>query len=157
MVLYCAIGIDIVKRKQAFRTISNDAIPLDVMDGSDVHDGEESVFAQLLCDYIILTLTETVTLYRRPPTRSSLSFRQYILMPLMIFVVLLVIWVAPTTNRVASFTNPAYLSSPLLIAVGATGSLRGFWNGVVFITIGMKARKGQSELDKTPSQGVQAS
>lgn len=65
-------------------------------------------------------------------------------MPLMIFIVLLAIWVAPTTNRVASFTNPGYLSDPLLLAVGATGSLRGFWNGVVFITIGMKARKGKT-------------
>lgn len=57
MVLYCAIGVDIVKRKQAFRTIGNDAIPLDAMDGSDVHDGEESVFAQLFYGYIVLTLS----------------------------------------------------------------------------------------------------
>jgi hypothetical protein len=62
-------------------------------------------------------------------------------MPLLFFVVLLTIWMAPTTNRVASLIDPAYLSYPLLIAVGATGSLRGFWNGVVYITIGLKARK----------------
>jgi hypothetical protein len=75
-------------------------------------------------------------------------------MPLMIFIVLLAIWVAPTTNRVASFTNPGYLSDPLLLAVGATGSLRGFWNGVVFITIGMKARKGKTGLDKTSHRTI---
>lgn len=62
-------------------------------------------------------------------------------MPLTIFIVLLVIWVAPSTNRVASLLNPTYLSDPLLIAVAATGSLRGFWNGIVFVTLGMKARR----------------
>ena len=72
-------------------------------------------------------------------------------MPLMIFVVLLAIWVAPSTNRVASLINPTYISDPLLLAVGATGSLRGFWNGVVFITIGMKARKGNTEWENTAS------
>jgi len=62
-------------------------------------------------------------------------------MPLMIFVVLLFIWVAPSTNRISSFIDPNFESFPLLITVGLTGSLRGFWNGVVFVTIGMKARK----------------
>jgi len=59
----------------------------------------------------------------------------------MIFVVLLSIWVAPSSNRIASFINPEFLNFPLLIAVGLTGSLRGFWNGLVFVIIGMKARK----------------
>jgi hypothetical protein len=84
-----------------------------------------------------------VTLDYRPPIQSPVSFRQYILMPLMFFVVLLAIWVAPTTNRIASFINSGYVSYPLLLAVGSMGSLRGFWNGVVFVTIGMKERKRQ--------------
>jgi prepilin signal peptidase PulO-like enzyme (type II secretory pathway) len=70
-------------------------------------------------------------------------------MPLLFFVVLLAVWVAPTTNRISSFVDPKYLSYPLLLAVGATGSLRGFWNGVVFITIGMKERKRQKEIKRT--------
>jgi hypothetical protein len=86
---------------------------------------------------------------QRIPVKAPVSFRQYILMPLLFFVVLLAVWVAPTTNRISSFVNPNYLSYPLLLAVGATGSLRGFWNGVVFITIGMKERKRQKEIKRT--------
>lgn len=153
MVLYALIGINILKRKQAFKAISNDSFPLENVSHNDVDSddanaqsldgGSVSYFhpSAISCTNV----PKTITIYRRPPpNRSSLSFRQYVLMPLMIFVVLLAIWVAPTTNRVASFTNPGYLSDPLLLAVGATGSLRGFWNGVVFITIGMKARKGKT-------------
>jgi biotin transporter BioY len=62
-------------------------------------------------------------------------------MPVMFFVVLLAIWVAPTTNRIYSFVNPSFQDFGLLLAVGCTGSLRGFWNGVVFVTLGMKARR----------------
>ncbi|KFY81327.1 hypothetical protein V500_11535 [Pseudogymnoascus sp. VKM F-4518 (FW-2643)] len=137
MVLYALIGINILKRKQAFKAISNDSFPLENVSHNDVDSDDANAQS--------LDGGSTITIYRRPPpNRSSLSFRQYVLMPLMIFVVLLAIWVAPTTNRVASLTNPGYLSDPLLLAVGATGSLRGFWNGVVFITIGMKARKGKT-------------
>lgn len=81
--------------------------------------------------------------------RQSHSFRQYILMPLMIFAAQLAVWVAPTTNRIASFIDPAYESYPLLMAVALTGSLRGFWNGVAFMTIGMKSRSRQKDLDET--------
>jgi prepilin signal peptidase PulO-like enzyme (type II secretory pathway) len=77
-----------------------------------------------------------------------MSFRQYMLMPLMFFVVLLAIWVAPTTNRIYAFIDPDYVSFPLLLAVGSMGSLRGFWNGVVFISIGMKGRKRQKKLER---------
>jgi hypothetical protein len=77
----------------------------------------------------------------QPPRRPPVSFRKYILMPLMFFFLLLAIWVAPTVNRVASFINPNFVSFPLYLAVGSMGSLRGFWNGVVFMVIGMKERK----------------
>jgi hypothetical protein len=59
----------------------------------------------------------------------------------MFFVVLLAIWVAPTTNRVLAFVNLGYESYPLLLAVVSTGSLRGFWNAVVFVTLGIKERR----------------
>jgi len=90
-------------------------------------------------------------LVHRINSRPPVSFRQYILMPLMFFIVLLAIWVAPTVNRVSAFVSPNYLSYPLLLAVCSTGSLRGFWNGVVFITLGMKERKRQKKLKKTGS------
>jgi len=97
--------------------------------------------------------------HQRPPdstalihtnnSRPPVSFRQFILMPLMFFLVLLAIWVAPTINRVSAFINPSYSSYPLLLAVGCTDSLRGFWNGVIFITLGMKERKRQKALQRT--------
>ena len=86
-------------------------------------------------------------------SRSALSLRQYLLMPVMFFVVLLTIWVAPSTNRVASFVSPGYSSFPLYIAVGATGSLRGFWNGVVFLAVGMRTRKSAKKLERDRPKG----
>ncbi|KAL5349349.1 hypothetical protein ACLOAV_005639 [Pseudogymnoascus australis] len=137
MVLYGLIGVNILKRKQALKAISNDSFPMESVTHNETDLDDANVQSQ--------DGESTITLYRRPPpTGSSLSFRQYVLMPLMIFIILLAIWIAPTTNRVASFANPGYLSDSLLFAVGATGSLRGFWNGIVFITIGMKARKGKA-------------
>ncbi|CAK7230557.1 hypothetical protein SBRCBS47491_007624 [Sporothrix bragantina] len=79
--------------------------------------------------------------------RSALSLRQYLLMPVMFFIVLLAIWVAPTTNRVASLVDPSFVSFPLYLAVGATGSLRGFWNGLVFLAVGMRSRQSQRRLE----------
>jgi len=84
---------------------------------------------------------DSATFDHQSAKRPTISFRQYILMPLMFFFLLLAIWVAPTVNRVASFINPSFVSFPLYLAVGSMGSLRGFWNGVVFIVIGMKERK----------------
>ena len=70
-------------------------------------------------------------------------------MPLMFFMVLLAIWVAPSTNRILAFINPEFKSYPLLLAVVSTGSLRGFWNAVVFITLGMKERRRKKRLNRT--------
>lgn len=172
MILYCLVGVEILKRRHAFKFIASDSIPLDTVASANsvpldhsksgeamtaevsaqsqsersasTRDGNESVFAS---KYSVSTP------HQRPSEngqthRSALSFKQYILLPLMFFVVLLAIWVAPTTNRVSAFINPNNVSYPLLLAVGATGSLRGFWNGVVFITVGMKARKTRKELEK---------
>jgi hypothetical protein len=56
------------------------------------------------------------------------------------------VWVAPTVNRIHTFIDSTYVSYPLLLSVGVCGSLRGFWNGVVFIVVGMKERKRQKHL-----------
>ncbi|KAH6634700.1 hypothetical protein B0J18DRAFT_461854 [Chaetomium sp. MPI-SDFR-AT-0129] len=83
-----------------------------------------------------------------PSNPSSLSFRQYILMPLFFFIALLLVWVAPSTNRVASFIEPGFSSFPLLLTVGVTGSLRGFWNGIVFVVVGMRSWKRRKQSDE---------
>ncbi|CAI7662464.1 unnamed protein product [Penicillium pancosmium] len=75
------------------------------------------------------------------PTQRRMSFRQYILMPSLFFLALLTTWVTPTINRVSAFIHPGSESYSLLLAVSALGSLRGFWNGVIFITMGMKGWK----------------
>lgn len=75
------------------------------------------------------------------PTQRRMSFKQYILMPSLFFLALLTTWVAPTINRVTAFIHPGSESYSLLLAVSALGSLRGFWNGVIFITMGMKGWK----------------
>ncbi|KAJ5658983.1 hypothetical protein N7507_005434 [Penicillium longicatenatum] len=77
--------------------------------------------------------------------QRRVSFKQYILMPSLFFLALLATWVAPTINRVTTFVNPDSESFPLLLAVSAFGSLRGFWNGVIFITMGMKGWKRRAK------------
>lgn len=179
MMLYCLVGIEILKRRHAFKSIGSDYITLDTIVSANnvsfdhfnnavamtvevnvqsqpVHiakldDGKETGFASLSnCSISTSHIrpSDSIVSDHRPPNRPPVSFRHYILMPLMFFVVLLAIWVAPTTNRISAFINPSYVSYPLLLAVGSMGSLRGFWNGVVFITIGMKARKRRKKLEK---------
>ncbi len=80
-------------------------------------------------------------------TRSAFSLRQYFLLPILFTVVTLAVWVAPSTNRVLSFVHPSFTSFPLHLAAGATGSLRGFWNAVVFITVGLRSRQSQKKLE----------
>jgi len=177
MMLYCLVGIEILKQRHMVKSIGNDCITLDTIASANevssnnldnavamaaevniqpqpvhiakLHDRKEMEFASLSKSTSHLRPSDSITLTHTPPDRSPVSFREYILMPLMFFVVLLAIWVAPTTNRVSAFINPDYVSYPLLLAVGSTGSLRGFWNGVVFITLGTKERKRRKKLKRT--------
>jgi len=121
---------------------------------SQLHDAEEkesgqNSLAKSSISNTHLRVPDRISTQHMTPVRAPVSFRQYILMPLLFFVVMLAVWVAPTTNRISTFVDSNYLSYPLLLAVGATGSLRGFWNGVVFITIGMKERKRQKKIRRT--------
>ncbi|KAH8900582.1 putative cAMP receptor [Thozetella sp. PMI_491] len=145
MVLYCLVGVEIFKRRRDFDALGSDSIPPDTTlstNTTPASPAEVSVPSPVHRGFKLHDRNDSNPDWDRPSHhRSSLSFRQYVVMPLLFFVVLLAIWMAPTTNRVASLIDPTYLSYPLLIAVGATGSLRGFWNGVVYITIGLKARK----------------
>jgi hypothetical protein len=76
-------------------------------------------------------------------------------MPLFFFLTLLLVWVAPSTNRVASFVDPTFASYPLMLVVGVTGSLRGFWNGIVFVVVGMRSWKRRRELDEMALRPVE--
>jgi hypothetical protein len=174
MVLYIMVGVEIAKRRLALRSLTTDLVQLD-MDNTvlpksdtayddssigvavtvdvDVHDGPQRVytphsFDESLQPTSLCSVSSTTPTRHVIPQRSSLSFRQYVLMPLFFFLALLSVWVAPSTNRVAAFINPTFGSYPLLLAVGISGSLRGFWNGLVFITIGMKSWKRRKEEDE---------
>ena len=180
MILYCLVGMEIVKLRHKFNLTNNDHItqasitsannvsfdhpnnavamtveanaqlqPVHIVES---HGGKESASALLSKSSIDqisashLHPSNSITLGHRPP--RQVSFREYVFMPLMFFIALLATWVAPTINRISAFINPGHESYPLLLAVGAMGSLRGFWNGVVFITTGMKGRRRQIKLGK---------
>ncbi|KAK1757172.1 hypothetical protein QBC47DRAFT_175962 [Echria macrotheca] len=169
MGLYLVVGFEIIKRRLALQSITSDTIPLDMDDTvmpaamatadepyspteplpprhvlSTSHSADESLVASKYGGYS----TSVTHRGRQPPAkRSSLSFRQYILMPLFFFLALLSVWVAPSTNRVGSFVDPGFGSYPLLVAVGISGSLRGFWNGLVFVTVGIKSWKRRREAE----------
>jgi hypothetical protein len=121
---------------------------------AESHGRKESAFASSSkCSTVQISTShlrpfDSIALDHRTPKRSPVSFKQYILMPVMFFVILLIIWLAPTINRISAFINPDYVSYPLLLAVGIMSPLRGFWNGVIFITIGIRGRKRQKKLEK---------
>jgi prepilin signal peptidase PulO-like enzyme (type II secretory pathway) len=172
MMLYVLVGIEILKQRHMFKSLDSDYVTLDTITvpAKDVHfhavtidikvqsspepvaviaERKETGGSSISNSTSHLHPTDSIALPHRAASRSPVSFKKYILMPLMFFVVLLAIWVAPTTNRISAFINPNYMSYPLLLAVGSTGSLRGFWNGVVFITIGMRARMRQKKIERT--------
>ncbi|KAH8906681.1 hypothetical protein BR93DRAFT_927520 [Coniochaeta sp. PMI_546] len=167
LVLYCLVGIEIVKRRRALMYLTNDSVALDdtvLLTSADTMAGKfrtdsrpGHVSTSHSADESFHTASKNSVSASRHLTSSRrpyLSFRQYVLMPLLFFVGLLSVWAAPTTNRFASFINPSFSSFPLLLAVGATGSLRGFWNGLVFITMGMKTWKRQKHLEQVALHAV---
>jgi hypothetical protein len=176
MVLYGLVGIEILKQRRLFKSISNDFVGLDTMGSgmdsispdhfndmnveisndtlhSPSQDGKPAGSVSLSKSIAEMSASDNYAIEHAPRSRSPVSFRQYIFMPLMFLVVLLAIWVAPTTNRILSLINPSFVSYPLLLAVGLTGSLRGFWNGVVFVTLGTKERKRQKKSNITRNRG----
>ena len=116
-------------------------------------EGKDSAFASLSetasTSQIRDDFATNETPHPRPHVQPAVSFRAYMFLPVMFFVILLTVWVAPTINRLRTFIHPTYVSYPLLLSVGACGSLRGFWNGVVFMVVGMKERKRQRHLKQT--------
>jgi hypothetical protein len=161
--LYLLVGIQILKQKRFFKSVANTYVTLDTDvsvpavslthpspavilpagSKSHINPSHDPSAGDIKAPH---SASSSTTTGRRPSIRSPVSFKQYILMPLTFFVVLLLVWVALTVNRVLSFINPHFVSYPLLLCVGATGCLRGFWNGIVFVVIGVKARKRQKKL-----------
>jgi hypothetical protein len=169
MILYFLVGNEILKQRRFFKSIESSFVnpdslnntsfnhkavpmtmkdnpripkyPLDQRQGKEL-DFETSASASTSSQRPLDSAPFDLQPQRRPPV----SFGQYILMPVMFFFLLLMIWVAPTVNRVASFINPKFFSFPLYIAVGSMGSLRGFCNAVVFIVVGMKERRRKRRL-----------
>lgn len=165
MCIYLMVGVEISRRRHAFQALSSDFIPLDdttvdavvdnytnsryetetalqlqTRDTSTSHSGVASSIATTTRP--VISPPGPAVIYRpNMPPRRTLSFRQYILMPLFFSLALLSVWIAPSTNRLGTFINPNFSSYPMLLAVGASGSLRGFWNGLVFVTIGAKSRR----------------
>ncbi|CAI7625886.1 unnamed protein product [Penicillium viridicatum] len=83
---------------------------------------------------------KSTTTYQTPKQRR-VSLRQYVIMPSLFFLAMLATWIAPTVNRISEFVNHKHGTYSLLVSVSTLGSLRGFWNGVIFMTIGMKGWK----------------
>lgn len=161
--LHGIVGREILKQRYLFRFIGNEYATMDILNsasnGSFTHSNNdvavtakfnESSHSVHIAKLFEREETKSVSSSksashlhalrsrhsaRRPQNQSTVSFRQYGPMSLMLFVVLLAIWVASTVKRIGAFIDPDFLSYPLLLAVGSMGSLRGFWNGVVFSSL----------------------
>ncbi|CRG86099.1 hypothetical protein PISL3812_03102 [Talaromyces islandicus] len=157
MILYCLVGFQVFKLRRKFNIEQSDHIQLSSITtkenesdrrASNTSQAEEASLHGKSGNILESQEEPVIFVPRVNHQQTAVSFRHYILMPLIFFLVLLSTWVAPTINRVSAFVRQEQSSYPLLIAVVATGSLRGFWNGVVFITIGMKGRKRNEKIGK---------
>ncbi|KAJ5360782.1 hypothetical protein N7517_009973 [Penicillium concentricum] len=158
LILYCLIGIEITRVRDEFKLSENDRIALTSGNStSSVTMTTMEANAQIKPD---LTPESTITsdtierdTFQRPPASNKfpatyqtpkqrrVSLRQYVIMPSLFFLAMLATWIAPTINRIAEFVHHRHGNYSLLLSVSTLGSLRGFWNGVIFITIGMKGWK----------------
>lgn len=163
IILYFIIGLEVFKLKGNLELLSNNHIPLgstynvefhqrnnSVPDNTvevtaksqSLHVAEQQDTEQFAINQTAASLPRSSNSHTlKLPKQSPISFKHYILMPLIFFIVLLATWVPLTINRVYAFIDPGYVSYSLLLSVGAMGSLRGFWNGILFIAIGIKGWK----------------
>lgn len=172
MILYILVGVRVIKLRHQFNVSHADHIALSSNISTNNYSFDHSDPVAVTVEADIQTLpapTSPSSFDKKGPRsfidktssspspivlndkafrKSHISFRQYILMPMIFFLVLLATWVAPTINRISALVNPNHSSYSLMVAVGAMGSLRGFWNGVVFISIGMKSWRRESKLQK---------
>ncbi|KAJ5931867.1 hypothetical protein N7516_006356 [Penicillium verrucosum] len=157
LILYCLIGIEITRVRDEFKLSTDDHIALTSGNSTTSVTTTEEANSQRKPTFtpestITTDETEQNTSQRPPPSRRStttyqtpkqrrVSLRQYVIMPSLFFLAMLATWIAPTINRISEFVNHKHGTYSLLLSVSTLGSLRGFWNGVIFITIGMKGWK----------------
>ncbi len=137
IVLYTLIGIEIVKRRRAMNAINsqtfafddtvlaaapseasycepNKGVAITSEFGIQSQPGYLSTSHSANESLISASKQYTPTSFQpqsvQQPKLSSLSFKQYVLMPVFFFLALLSVWVCPSTNRVASFVNPSFAS-----------------------------------------------
>lgn len=167
IIIYCLIGIEIGRLRDGFKLTEDDHIALTSQSTSsrafDNNDStvttivesdpnnkpglvpESHIISQSSLERISTPQRSSKHLNsganHRPPLQRRMSFKQYILMPSLFFLALLTTWLTPTINRVSLFIHPDHHSYSLYLAVSALGSLRGLWNGIIFLTMGMKGWK----------------
>ncbi|KAJ5963588.1 uncharacterized protein N7479_003464 [Penicillium vulpinum] len=157
LILYCLIGIELSRIRDEFELSDDDHIALTSGNSaSSVTPAAESNSKRKPSlnpeSTITSDTTEQNTLSRLPapredpttrqnPNQRRVSLRKYVTMPSLFFLAMLATWIAPTINRIAEFMHHKHGKYSLLLSVSTLGSLRGFWNGVIFITIGMKGWK----------------
>ncbi|CAI7613451.1 unnamed protein product [Penicillium glandicola] len=157
LILYCLIGIEITRVRDEFKLSSDDHIALTssnsatsvttTVEGNSQRKPDLTPESTMTSEITEQNTSqhpspsiEAPTTYQTPKQRR-VSLRQYVIMPSLFFLAMLATWIAPTINRIAEFVNHKHGNFSLLVAVSTLGSLRGFWNGVIFITIGMKGWK----------------
>lgn len=168
MVIYCLIGIEISRLREELNLSSDDHIALTSnsadktpFDGSSgtvtivesaapnkplkISTSQITRQSSVECTSAPASSSKPISLLKSQSRKQrSVSFKEYILMPSLFFLALLATWVTPTINRVSTFIHPNYQPYSLLLAVSALGSLRGFWNGIIFITVGVKGWRRRS-------------
>lgn len=148
VLIYSLVGIRILAQKRALQAQSYESVSFDTVISTDMNGQCVEEVDTNFRSNSSNSSTAPIRHFKVHVGRQgkTISFRQYILLPLLFFLISLSVWTALTVNRIHSFIDPHYTSYPLYLAVGSTGSLRGFWNGVVFMGLGWRERKRESEL-----------
>ncbi|KAL4759375.1 putative cAMP receptor (Car4) [Aspergillus foveolatus] len=129
--LYIAIAHELFKLRHELMLTRDDCLVL----SSSVSPSHESVVR--ICHHDGKAVDEPVPVVRQ---HSAVSLRKFLLMPILFFLALLTTWVTPTINRIYAFRHPGQEPYGLMVGVAALGSLRGFWNGIIFVTMRSKGR-----------------
>ncbi|CAG8040531.1 unnamed protein product [Penicillium salamii] len=147
LILYTLIGIEITRVRDEFKLTDDDHIAL--TSGNSASSVTTTIEARSQG-------TQSVDPESTPTPPSAfkaslaahqvqkqrrVSLKKYVIMPSLFFLAMLTTWIAPTINRISEFVHHRHGTFALLVSVSTLGSLRGFWNGVIFVTIGMKGWK----------------
>ncbi|KAL4863342.1 hypothetical protein BDV12DRAFT_206634 [Aspergillus spectabilis] len=129
LVLYVIILQEMFKLRHELMITRNDCLAL----SSTASPSDESIGQTNRND---IKASEVLVIRQK----SAVSLRKFLLMPILFFLALLTTWVTPTINRLYAFRHPGKEPYPLMVGVAALGSLRGFWNGIIFVSLRSKGR-----------------